>query len=49
MGRSTLLRLELEVVADLVDPHEAGRPLFTRTLPLAGLSLAMVIVLNFLF
>jgi solute:Na+ symporter, SSS family len=34
---------------DLVDPDEAGRPWYQRTLPLAGLSLAMVIVLNAIF
>ena len=33
---------------DLIDPDEAGRPLFNRTLPLAGLALAMVVVLNIL-
>ena len=31
------------------DPHEASAPGYRRTLPLAGLSLAMVTVLNFLF
>ena len=31
------------------DPHEASAPWYRRTLPLAGLSLAMVTVLNFLF
>jgi solute:Na+ symporter, SSS family len=34
---------------DLVDPDEAGRPWFQRTLPLAGIALAMVVVLNFAF
>ena len=31
------------------DPHEASAPWYRRTVPLAGLSLAMVIVLNILF
>ena len=31
------------------DPHEASAPWYRRTLPLAGLSLAMVTVLNILF
>lgn len=34
---------------DLVDPHEAGMPWYRRTVPLAGLALGMVIVLNILF
>jgi solute:Na+ symporter, SSS family len=34
---------------DLVDPDEAARPWYQRTLPLASLSLAMVIVLNAIF
>jgi SSS family solute:Na+ symporter len=34
---------------DLIDPHEAGRPWFQRTLPLAAVALAMVIALNFAF
>ncbi|HET9420663.1 MAG TPA: sodium:solute symporter family protein [Nocardioides sp.] len=34
---------------DLVDPDEAAMPWYRRTLPLAGLSLAMVIVLNVIF
>jgi solute:Na+ symporter, SSS family len=33
---------------ELVDPHEAAMPWYRRTLPLAGISLAMVIALNFL-
>jgi SSS family solute:Na+ symporter len=33
---------------DLVDPEEAKLPWFRRTLPLAGVSLALVIALNFL-
>jgi solute:Na+ symporter, SSS family len=33
---------------ELVDPEEAKQPWFRRTLPLAGISLAMVIALNFL-
>ena len=31
------------------DPHEAGYPWFRRTVPLAGIALGMVIVLNILF
>ncbi|PKW26500.1 SSS family solute:Na+ symporter [Phycicoccus duodecadis] len=31
------------------DPHEAGYPWYRRTVPLAGLALVMVIVLNILF
>jgi solute:Na+ symporter, SSS family len=34
---------------DLVDPDEAAMPWYQRTLPLAGIALAMVIVLNFAF
>jgi len=34
---------------DLVDPEEQKLPWFRRTLPLAGVSLGLVIVLNFLF
>lgn len=34
---------------DLVDPEEANLPWFRRTVPLAGLALAMVLVLNVLF
>ena len=34
---------------DLVDPHEKSYPWFRRTLPLAGIALVMVIVLNTLF
>ena len=34
---------------DLVDPDEAGLPWYRRTLPLAGVALALVTVLNFLF
>ncbi|HSF35879.1 MAG TPA: sodium:solute symporter family protein [Nocardioides sp.] len=34
---------------DLVDPHEASYPWYRRTLPLAGIALAMVIVLNAAF
>jgi SSS family solute:Na+ symporter len=34
---------------DLVDPEEHKLPWFRRTLPLAGVSLGLVIVLNFLF
>ena len=34
---------------DLVDPHEASYPWWRRTVPLAGIALAMVIVLNAAF
>ncbi|MER7071276.1 sodium:solute symporter family protein [Terrabacter sp. NPDC000476] len=34
---------------DLVDPDEHRLPWFRRTLPLAGVSLGLVIILNFLF
>ena len=34
---------------DLVDPEERKLPWFRRTLPLAGVSLGLVIILNFLF
>lgn len=34
---------------DLVDPDEAAMPWYQRTIPLAGVALAMVIVLNFAF
>jgi solute:Na+ symporter, SSS family len=34
---------------DLVDPDEAGRPWYQRTLPLAGVALVMVIILNVIF
>ncbi|WP_020142789.1 sodium:solute symporter family protein [Terracoccus sp. 273MFTsu3.1] len=34
---------------ELVDPEERNMPWFRRTLPLAGISLGLVIVLNFLF
>ncbi len=34
---------------DLVDPAEAGYPWYRRTLPLAGIALAMVVVLNIVF
>jgi solute:Na+ symporter, SSS family len=34
---------------DLVDPEEAGLPWFQRTMPLAGIALLMVLVLNFAF
>ena len=34
---------------DLVDPDEASRPWFQRTLPLAGIALAMVVILNLIF
>ena len=34
---------------DLVDPDEAAMPWYQRTIPLAGIALAMVIVLNFAF
>ncbi|QWF24907.1 sodium:solute symporter family protein [Nocardioides sp. LMS-CY] len=34
---------------DLVDPEEASRPWYQRTLPLAGIALVMVIILNVIF
>ncbi|MGO4361664.1 sodium:solute symporter family protein [Terrabacter sp. RAF57] len=34
---------------ELVDPQERTMPWFRRTLPLAGISLGLVIILNFLF
>ena len=34
---------------DLVDPDEASYPWYRRTLPLAGVALAMVVVLNLAF
>ncbi|KQW47921.1 Na+/galactose cotransporter [Nocardioides sp. Root1257] len=34
---------------DLVDPDEAGRPWYQRTLPLAGIALVLVIILNVIF
>lgn len=34
---------------DLVDPEEASRPWYQRTIPLAGIAAGMVIVLNLLF
>ncbi|GAB48312.1 sodium:solute symporter family protein [Mobilicoccus pelagius] len=34
---------------DLVDPDEAALPWFRRTLPLAGVALVLVTILNFLF
>jgi len=34
---------------DLVDPDEASRPWFQRTLPLAGIALVMVVILNVIF
>src|SRR3954469_17874607 len=34
---------------DLVDPVEAGRPWYQRTLPLAGIALVLVIILNVIF
>lgn len=34
---------------DLVDPDEAALPFYRRTVPLAGIALAMVVVLNILF
>lgn len=34
---------------DLVDPDEAAMPWYRRTLPLAGIALAMVVVLNLAF
>jgi solute:Na+ symporter, SSS family len=34
---------------DLTDPAEASRPWYQRTMPLAGIALVLVIILNFLF
>jgi SSS family solute:Na+ symporter len=34
---------------DLVDPEEASQPWYQRTMPLAGIALIMVLVLNFAF
>lgn len=34
---------------DLVDPEEASHPWYQRTMPLAGVALAMVIILNVIF
>ncbi len=34
---------------DLVDPDEAGRPWYQRTLPLAAIAAVMVLILNFAF
>lgn len=34
---------------DLVDPNEAGYPWYRRTMPLAGIALTLVVVLNFAF
>ncbi|MBZ5737868.1 sodium:solute symporter family protein [Nocardioides mangrovi] len=34
---------------DLVDPEEASHPWYQRTMPLAGIALVLVIILNFLF
>jgi SSS family solute:Na+ symporter len=34
---------------DLVDPDEASYPWYRRTMPLAGLALGMVVVLNIIF
>jgi SSS family solute:Na+ symporter len=34
---------------DLVDPEEASHPWFQRTLPLAGIALVLVLILNFAF
>lgn len=34
---------------NLLDPHEAARPWYRRTLPLAGIALVMVTILNFMF
>jgi SSS family solute:Na+ symporter len=34
---------------DLVDPEEASLPWYQRTIPLAGIALVMVLVLNFAF
>ena len=34
---------------DLVDPEDAGRPWWQRPVPLAGLALVMVTILNAIF
>jgi SSS family solute:Na+ symporter len=34
---------------DLVDPEEASHPWFQRTMPLAGIALVLVLILNFAF
>ena len=34
---------------DLVDPDEASRPWYRRTMPLAGIALVMVVILNVIF
>ncbi|PRY59509.1 SSS family solute:Na+ symporter [Knoellia remsis] len=34
---------------DLIDPHEASMPWFRRTMPLAGIALVLVIILNVAF
>ncbi|WP_407077013.1 sodium:solute symporter family protein [Nocardioides sp.] len=34
---------------DLVDPHERSHPWYQRTLPLAGVSLTLVVILNVIF
>ena len=34
---------------DLVDPDEASRPWYQRTLPLAGIALVLVVILNVIF
>lgn len=34
---------------DLIDPDEASRPWYQRTLPLAGIALVLVIILNLIF
>ena len=34
---------------DRTDPNEAAMPWYRRTVPLAGISLAMVIILNVAF
>ena len=34
---------------DLVDPDEASRPWYQRTMPLAGIALVMVVILNVIF
>ena len=44
-----LAAIGLEPRADLVDPNEASYPWYRRTLPLAGISLVLVTVLNIIF
>ena len=40
---------EPHLLEDLVDPDEASYPWYRRTIPLAGIALALVVALNFAF